>query len=66
MSNPFDNQDGIFLVLRNAEGQHSFWPETIDVPAGWDVACGPAPRVDCLAYVEHHWTDLRPRNLWNQ
>ncbi|MEU6753945.1 MbtH family protein, partial [Spirillospora sp. NPDC046719] len=35
MTNPFDDPDGTFLVLVNAEGQHSLWPEFADVPSGW-------------------------------
>jgi hypothetical protein len=33
------------------------------VPAGWTVVLADATRADCLAYVEEHWTDLRPRSL---
>jgi MbtH protein len=63
MTNPFDDQDGTFSVLVNAEGQHSLWPAFADVPAGWTVAHGPAGRDACLEYVRDNWTDLRPRSL---
>jgi uncharacterized protein YbdZ (MbtH family) len=67
VTNPFDDPDGRFLVLVNDEGQHSLWPVFAVVPAGWDVVFGTPPegaaRDDCLAYVEEHWTDLRPRSL---
>lgn len=67
MTNPFDDPDGRFLVLVNDEGQHSLWPVFAAVPSGWAVAFGTVgegePREDCLAYVEEHWTDLRPRSL---
>ncbi|UQA94004.1 MbtH family protein [Streptomyces halobius] len=63
MSNPFEQSDRSYLVLVNAEGQHSLWPATNDVPAGWTVALDAAPRDECLAYVEAHWTDLRPKSL---
>ncbi|MBN6037117.1 MULTISPECIES: MbtH family protein [unclassified Amycolatopsis] len=63
MSNPFDNPDGTFSVLVNEEQQHSLWPEFAEVPAGWTVAFGPAPRQECLDYVETNWTDLRPASL---
>ncbi|QMU74131.1 MbtH family NRPS accessory protein [Streptacidiphilus sp. P02-A3a] len=63
MSNPFENTDGVFLVLKNAQGQHSLWPEQIEVPLGWDVVCGPSDRAVCVAYVDQHWTDLRPASL---
>ena len=63
MTNPFEDEDGTYLVLVNDEGQHSLWPEFADVPAGWEVAHGPDGRAACLEYVEVHWTDLRPRSL---
>lgn len=64
-SNPFDDENGRFLVLVNDEDQHSLWPTFAAVPAGWRVVFGGdgASRADCLAYVEEHWTDLRPRSL---
>lgn len=63
MTNPFDDEDATFLVLRNEEHQHSLWPEFAPVPAGWTVVHGPASRSDCLDHVEQTWTDLRPRSL---
>jgi MbtH protein len=61
MSNPFDDPDAQYLVLVNAEGQHSLWPVFADAPSGWTVRHGPGGRQDCLAYVESHWTDMRPK-----
>ena len=61
--NPFDDPDGEFLVLVNAEGQHSLWPGFADIPAGWTVARDRGTREACLAYVEAHWTDMRPASL---
>ncbi|MEU9020511.1 MULTISPECIES: MbtH family protein [Actinomadura] len=63
MTNPFDDPDGTFLVLVNAEGQHSLWPGFADVPSGWTTVFGPGARADCLAYITENWTDLRPRSL---
>ena len=63
MTNPFEDPDGTYLVLVNAENQHSLWPRHIDVPAGWDVVFGPAGRAECLEYVETNWTDMRPKSL---
>jgi len=63
MINPFDDPDGQFLVLINAEGQHSLWPVIAEVPAGWDAVHGPAERALCLDYVTANWTDMRPRSL---
>ena len=63
MVNPFDDKDASFLVLINSENQHSLWPAFIDIPAGWQLVQGPAPRQTCLDYIEAHWTDMRPKSL---
>ncbi len=63
MSNPFEDPEAEYLVLVNAEGQHSLWPVFAEVPAGWVVAHGAAGRQECLDYVESNWTDMRPRSL---
>ncbi|WP_103352621.1 MbtH family protein [Amycolatopsis sp. CA-128772] len=63
MSNPFEEPDAHYTVLRNEEDQHSLWPGFAEVPAGWTVAHGPARREECLDYVREHWVDLRPRRV---
>ncbi|WP_236243697.1 MbtH family protein [Streptomyces sp. CC228A] len=62
-TNPFEDPQGAFLVLVNDENQHSLWPAFAEVPAGWTPVTGPDTREACLAYVEEHWTDLRPASL---
>lgn len=63
MTNPFDDPDGRFVVLRNEENQHSLWPTFAEVPQGWSVVLPDSTRQECLEYVESHWTDLRPASL---
>lgn len=63
MSNPFDNKDGSFLVLINAEGQHSLWPSFIEIPNGWSAVLPATGRAACLEYVRQKWTDMRPNSL---
>lgn len=63
MTNPFDDDDAVFLALRNSELQHSLWPQRIAVPGGWEIAFGPDSRSACLEYIEQNWTDMRPRSL---
>ena len=60
MSNPFENEDGKYVVLRNEAGQHSMWPNFAEVPAGWSVVYGEDSRQNCLDYVERSWTDMKP------
>ncbi len=62
-TNPFDDDNGTFYVVVNDEEQHSLWPVFAAVPAGWRMVFGEDSRANCLAYVEEHWTDLRPRSL---
>lgn len=63
MTNPFDDDAASFHVLMNAEGQYSLWPTFADIPTGWRVVLACADRASCLAYVEEHWTDIRPTSL---
>lgn len=63
MSNPFDDPNGIFLVLINEEGQYSLWPNFVAIPAGWRIVHGPDTREACLKHVEVNWTDMRPKSL---
>jgi MbtH protein len=58
--NPFDRSDGTFLVLVNAEGQHSLWPAFAESPRGWTVCHQRDGREACIDYINTHWTDLRP------
>lgn len=62
-TNPFDDPDGTFRVLVNAEEQYSLWPDFAPVPDGWTTVFGPDTRAACLEYVERTWTDMRPRSL---
>ena len=63
MTNPFDDPNGVFLVLVNAEGQRSMWPDFAPVPPGWEVRFGPQKRPACLDYVDQNWADMRPKSL---
>ena len=65
-SNPFDDQDGRFLVLVNDQEQYSLWPTFAGVPTGWAVTFGGPDGIDrdsALRYVDENWTDMRPRSL---
>ena len=62
-SNPFDDDNGRFLVLVNEEEQHSLWPTFAEVPEGWRVVFGESDRAACMEYIEQNWTDIRPLSL---
>ncbi|MFJ5261737.1 MbtH family protein [Streptomyces sp. NPDC088387] len=63
MPNPFDDDNGTFLVLVNDENQHSLWPVFAEVPPGWRTVFGEDTRKACLEYIEKNWTDMRPKSL---
>jgi MbtH protein len=60
MSSLLDEPDIDFVVVVNDEQQHSLWPASLAVPAGWTVTHGPTVKPDCLDYVRSSWTDMRP------
>ena len=62
-TNPFDDDNGSFLVLINDEEQHSLWPTFAEIPAGWRVVYGEVGRAACLEYIEQNWADIRPKSL---
>lgn len=59
----FDNEQGVFHVVKNEEEQYSIWPEQKSVPLGWRRAGKTGTRAECLAFIEQHWTDMRPKSL---
>ncbi|WP_432021790.1 MbtH family protein [Streptomyces parvus] len=62
-TNPFEDENGTYFVLRNDEGQHSLWPAFAGIPAGWTAVFGEAGRQACLDRIEADWTDMRPASL---
>jgi MbtH protein len=63
VTNPFENENGIYHVLVNDEGQHSLWPNFVDVPAGWTIVHKADSRAACLEFINRNWTDMRPNSL---
>ncbi|MEU6842769.1 MbtH family NRPS accessory protein [Streptomyces sp. NPDC046716] len=63
MTDPSAGSQDHCVVVVNGEGQHAMWPEFAPPPAGWDIVHGPADRSSCAAYVDAHWTDMRPLSL---
>lgn len=63
-TNPFDDENGRFLVLRNGEGAYSLWPAFLAVPGGWETIGEPDSRQACLDLIDSQWGDaLRPGTL---
>ena len=59
----WDSEDAVFKVVINDEEQYSIWPEYKEVPAGWRAVGPVGKKAECLAYINEHWTDMRPRSL---
>ncbi|MCG7564458.1 MULTISPECIES: MbtH family protein [Pseudoalteromonas] len=59
----FDNENGTFKVLINQEEQYSLWPSYKSVPGGWQDVGVEGDKETCLAYINAHWTDMRPLSL---
>lgn len=63
MYNPFENEQGSYLVLVNKERQYSLWPAAITIPSGWEKEFGPELKSECQQFIENHWQDMRPKSL---
>ena len=63
MTNPFEDESGVYHVLANDEGQHSLWPSFVPVPPGWKIVHESDNRGACLDYINRNWTDIRPKSL---
>ena len=52
-----------YKVVVNHEEQYSIWPAHRENPLGWRDAGKRGSKVECLAYIEEVWTDMRPLSL---
>jgi MbtH protein len=53
----------IYTVVVNHETQYSLWPDTRELPPGWQSANKKGTREECLQYISEVWTDMRPLSL---
>jgi MbtH protein len=65
VTNPFGDENGVYLVLANGKGQYSLWPSFADVPDGWTVVLDEASRQQCLDYVNEHWAGKADSSLFS-
>jgi MbtH protein len=56
-------QDGIYKVVVNHEGQYSIWPAKRENPIGWRDGGKSGSKAKCLAHIKEVWTDMRPVTL---
>lgn len=59
----FDDDDREYTVVFNDEEQHSIWPVSRAIPAGWHEAGVRGDKSACLEYIGKVWTDMRPKSL---
>ena len=58
-----DEEQGTYKVVMNDEEQYSIWFADREIPRGWREAGKEGTKVECLAYIEEVWTDMRPLSL---
>lgn len=59
----WDDENAEFEVVINQEEQYSIWPSYKQIPAGWKAVGKKGLKADVLAWIEEHWTDMRPASL---
>jgi MbtH protein len=52
-----------YTVVINDEEQYSIWLSDRDLPLGWNEVGHRGLKASCLAYIEEHWTDMRPLSV---
>lgn len=57
------NETEKYTVLINDEMQYSTWSVKFSPPAGWRKIDIEGPLELCNAYINEHWTDMRPKSL---
>lgn len=62
LNNPFDDPQGQFYLLRNAQQQYSLWPQQCALPIGWDVISDAQSLAACQQWLISHWQILTPHH----
>lgn len=57
-----ENQE-LFSVVINHEGQYSIWPLDREIPGGWEKEGKTGSKTQCLEYIDKTWTDICPRSI---
>jgi len=58
-----DRETVVYDVVINDEEQYSIWPSDRPMPGGWRAVDVRGTEETCLAHIEEHWTDMRPRSV---
>jgi MbtH protein len=63
MDTEHTEDDTVYNVVANHEGQYSIWPAHRENPPGWRAAGFTGTKTACLAYISATWTDMKPLSL---
>ena len=64
MTNPFEDENGVYHVLINDEGPaFPFGRASSKSSRAGPSFTNPASRAACLEFINQHWTDMRPKSL---
>ena len=61
--NAYTIDGDLFIALINDEEQYSIWPAKKEIPAGWTSVGITGSKQEVSAYIDEHWTDMRPASL---
>jgi len=63
MAGENEQDDRIYKVVVNHEGQYSIWPADRENALGWTDAGKEGSKAQVLAYIQQVWTDMGPASL---
>ena len=66
MTNPFEDENGTYIVLINDAGQYSFSRNFIEIPVHCASVHEPDTRQACLDYINQNWTDMASEKSINR
>jgi len=61
-----EDDDLVYKVVVNDEGQYSIWLTDRPLPPGWRDGGKTGTKAECVAYIDTVWTDMRPLSLRKQ
>jgi MbtH protein len=56
-------EEQIYNVVINDEGQYSIWRAQRQIPAGWRLEGVSGNKQACLEHIRSVWSDMRPLSL---
>jgi MbtH protein len=55
-----DDENTLYRVVVNHQGQYSIWRADDPIPLGWTDVGKTATKSECLDYLQRVWTDMAP------